>query len=73
MYILCTLEGNTNEWFHNDLGIAPIGRITSFAYFLRLFLKHWELHLENEDIEMFIEHTITSIPNKLPIMSPIEY
>jgi len=39
---------------------------------LRLFLKHWELYLENEDIEMFIQHTITSIPKEVPIVSPIE-
>jgi hypothetical protein len=60
MDLLCTLEDKTNERFHNDLGITPIGPITSFTNFLRLFLKHWELHLENEDIEMFIQHTIAS-------------
>ena len=43
-----------------------------FTIFLRLFLKHWELYLENEDIEMFIQHTITSIPKEVLIVSPIE-
>jgi hypothetical protein len=31
---------------------------------LRLFLKYWEPHLENEEIEMFIEHAIVALPKE---------
>lgn len=31
---------------------------------LRLFIKYWEPHLQNEDIEMFIKHTIATLPKE---------
>jgi hypothetical protein len=48
----CTLVDKANDWFYDDL----VGPITSFADILKLFIKHWEPHIENEDIEMFIGH-----------------
>jgi len=39
-----------------------------------MFLKYWDHILENEEIEMFLRCTITSLPKEeeAPIASPIE-
>lgn len=57
---LCTFEDKATDWFY-DLGEEPI---TTFADFLRIFLKHWDPHYEEEEYEKIIEDIIAAMPKK---------
>jgi hypothetical protein len=47
----CTLEDEALEWYENGEK-----EISSLADLLKLFLKHWDPHYEEEKYERIIEH-----------------
>jgi hypothetical protein len=54
------LKIKANDWFY-DLGKEPI---ITFVYFLRIFLKRWEPHCEDEEYGGFIECSMVVLPRK---------